>query len=49
MSVFSLKNGSDPSAQKVSVFPEIGVFFSQKSAKRGVFLHPENTDGLPHI
>ena len=33
--------------QKVSVFAEKGVVFKQKSAKRGLFLHPENTDGLP--
>ena len=34
VSVF-IKKGSDPSSQKVSVFPEIGVVFSQTSAKRG--------------
>ena len=30
-----VKKGFNPSSQKVSVFPEKGVIFSKKSAKRG--------------
>ena len=33
---FIQNKGSLFSTQKVSVFPEIGVFLGQKSAKRGV-------------
>ena len=36
----SVKKGSDPGSQKVSVFPKIGVFFRQKSAKRGAPFTP---------
>ena len=49
MSAFFFKKGSLFSTQKVSVLLEIGVFFGQKSAKGGFFLHLENTDGLPLI
>ena len=34
VSIF-VKKGSVPISQNVSDFPEIGVFFGQKSAKRG--------------
>ena len=37
---FSFKKGSLFSTPKVSVFPEIGVFLGQKSAKRGVLFKP---------
>ena len=38
-----MKKGAFFSSQKVSVFPEIGVFFWQKSAKRGaLFKHGEH-------
>ena len=32
--------------QKVSVFMEIGVFFSHKISEKGVLFKLENTDGL---
>ena len=42
-------SGSIFSSQKV-VFPEIGVFFFDKSLRKGgLFLYMENTDGLPLI
>ena len=36
-------------SQKVSVFLKIGVFFGQKSAKRGYLFRPGDIDGLPLI
>ena len=32
--------------QKVSVFMEIGVFFSHRISEKGLFFKLENTDGL---